>query len=146
MLKKPAKYSIKIFAMVDAQIFYTSNLEVYIGCHPKGPYKVSAGNIVKRLTKPLYKSGRNLTTDNWEAPVMALRKIYIKKITIVGTMLKKIRDKYLLNLKCVKEGKHIHRYSARCHINFLCDKKRKGAVDVAEEVAANYSTAHKTNR
>ena len=28
---KPAKYGIKIFAMVDASNFYTSNMEVY-GC------------------------------------------------------------------------------------------------------------------
>ena len=39
---KPAKYDIKIFSMVDSNNFYTSNMEVYVGVQPDGPYKISS--------------------------------------------------------------------------------------------------------
>lgn len=31
----------KIFAMTDAQMFYTANMEVYVGQQPTGPFQVS---------------------------------------------------------------------------------------------------------
>lgn len=64
---KPAKYGIKVFALVDARTFYTWNLEIYAGSQPQGPYcvKNTPDEIVKRLCQNLYGSGRNLTTDNW---------------------------------------------------------------------------------
>ncbi|XP_030750184.1 uncharacterized protein LOC115877973 [Sitophilus oryzae] len=37
---KPAKYGIKIYAMVDARTFYTSNLEIYAGKQADGPFNV----------------------------------------------------------------------------------------------------------
>ncbi|KAJ8880759.1 hypothetical protein PR048_017229 [Dryococelus australis] len=37
----PAKYGIKIFALVDAHMFYTWDLEVYVGKQPDGPYACS---------------------------------------------------------------------------------------------------------
>lgn len=36
MPNKPNKYGIKIFAMVDARMFYVQNLEVYVGKQPPG--------------------------------------------------------------------------------------------------------------
>ncbi|XP_024873440.1 uncharacterized protein LOC112455634 [Temnothorax curvispinosus] len=62
---KPAKYGLKCFAMCDAKTFYTSNLEVYCGTQPSGPFNVSNSptDIVKRLVEPI--EGSNLTTDSW---------------------------------------------------------------------------------
>jgi len=37
---KPAKYGIKIFAVCDAINFHTSNLEIYAGVQPDGPFKL----------------------------------------------------------------------------------------------------------
>lgn len=64
---KPNKYGIKIFALCDAKMCYTSKLEVYTGQQPDGPYKISnsASDVVYRLCENLRKSGKHLTTDNW---------------------------------------------------------------------------------
>ncbi|GBM62437.1 hypothetical protein AVEN_180848-1 [Araneus ventricosus] len=66
MPKKPAKYGVKIFELVDSRVSYTWKMEVYTGQQPKG-YQLdnSPGSVVKRLMAPLYNSGRNLTVDNW---------------------------------------------------------------------------------
>lgn len=37
---KPAKDGIKMFALCDAKSFYTSNLEIYCGKRPDGPFAV----------------------------------------------------------------------------------------------------------
>lgn len=61
---KPAKYGIKIFALVDSIHFYTSNLEIYAGKQPDGPFSVdeSAACVVKRLVQHIRNTGRNITT------------------------------------------------------------------------------------
>lgn len=94
MPKKPAKYGIKIFALVDARVFYTYNLEIYAGKQPDGPFKMENGarEIVKRLIGPLYNSGRNLTIDNWYMGYQLSQELLKKKITVVGTMRKNKRE------------------------------------------------------
>ncbi|XP_072397501.1 uncharacterized protein [Diabrotica undecimpunctata] len=37
---KPAKYGIKIYALVDARTFFTQNLKIYPGKQPEGPYQL----------------------------------------------------------------------------------------------------------
>lgn len=46
--------------------FYTSNLEIYCGSQPDGPYKFEnpAKRVVERMIKPISISGRNVTVDN----------------------------------------------------------------------------------
>jgi len=36
----PDKYGIKFFALVDARMFYSSDMEMYVGTKPGGPYKL----------------------------------------------------------------------------------------------------------
>lgn len=52
---KPNKYGIKIFALVDAKMYYTSNLEVYVGTQPPDPYAAdtSAASVALRLCEPI---------------------------------------------------------------------------------------------
>lgn len=54
---KPAKYGIKMYALCDAKYFYMSNLEVYCGKQPEGPYHNSNSlmDIVKRLITDIEK-------------------------------------------------------------------------------------------
>ncbi|KFM59493.1 PiggyBac transposable element-derived protein 4, partial [Stegodyphus mimosarum] len=91
---KPAKYGIKVFALVDARTFYTWNLEIYPGLQPQGPYcvKNTPDEIVKRLCQNLYGSGRNITTDNWYTSYNLAKDLLKKKITIVGTIRKNKRE------------------------------------------------------
>lgn len=92
---KPNKYGIKIFSLVDAKIFYTLNLEVYVGEQPDGPFQVSnsAQDVVKRLCAPTRGTGRNITADNWFTSynlVTDQPKKY--NITYVGTVRKNKRE------------------------------------------------------
>lgn len=87
---KPAKYGIKIFALVDSRIFYTSNLEIYAGVQPQGPFAKSnkTVDIVKRLTAPIVNTGRNITADNWFSDVTLLKDLADTKLSFVGTLKK----------------------------------------------------------
>lgn len=64
---KAAKYGIKNNALVSASDFYTSNLEVYVGLQPEGPFRLSNASmdLVMRLVEPVVGSRRNITADNW---------------------------------------------------------------------------------
>lgn len=94
MPKKPSKYGVKIFALVDSRLFYTWKMEIYAGQQPKGPFQVdnSPSSVVKRLIKPLYNSGRNLTVDNWYTSYPLSQELLEKKITIVGTLRKNKKE------------------------------------------------------
>lgn len=86
---KPAKYGIKIFALVDAKTFYSLNLEIYLGEQPEGPYKVSnkPHDVVDRLVAPVSRSGRNITMDNWFTSFPTYEHLLNHhKLTAVGTM------------------------------------------------------------
>jgi len=90
MPNKPAKYGVKIFALCDAKTFYCSNLEIYCGKQPPGPYDVrnTPTDIVKRLVSPIENSNKNVTTDNWYTNIPLLHYLLEKKITLLGTMKK----------------------------------------------------------
>ncbi|XP_060855395.1 uncharacterized protein LOC132933083 [Metopolophium dirhodum] len=92
---KPAKYGIKIFSLVDSRTFYTLNMEIYCGQQEEGPYKVvnSGKEIVLRLIKPISKTGRNVTCDNWFTSVPLATELLKKhRITMVGTIRKNKRE------------------------------------------------------
>lgn len=87
---KPSKYGVKMFALCDAKSFYTSNLEIYCGIQPNGPFAASntPTDIVKRLITPIENSNRNLTMDNWYTSLPLTDYLLTKKITVLGTIKK----------------------------------------------------------
>lgn len=91
---KPAKYGVKIFALVDAKMMYTWNMEVYCAKQPVGPYNISnsPSDVVMRLMNPILGSGRNLTTDNWYTSIPLAENLLKNKITLVGTMRKNKKE------------------------------------------------------
>ncbi|KAL4144046.1 hypothetical protein QTP88_006280 [Uroleucon formosanum] len=94
MPNKAAKYVIKIFALVDSISYYTSNLEVYTGVQPDGPFRVdnSAISVTKRLVLPILKTGRNVTMDNWFTSISLAEDMLNIKLTIIGTLKKNKRE------------------------------------------------------
>jgi lipoate-protein ligase A len=77
--------------LVDARVFYTSNLEVYVGKQTHDPYQVSNSpdDVVERLCEPILDTGRNVTIDNWFTSYdLAIRMLTNHRLTIVGTMKK----------------------------------------------------------
>lgn len=80
---KPAKYVVKLFALVDARMTYTLNLEIYAGKQPAGPFQVSNApkDVTLRMIQQIEDSGRNLTTDNWYTSVPLANELLAKKIT-----------------------------------------------------------------
>ncbi|KAF5289553.1 hypothetical protein FQR65_LT20793 [Abscondita terminalis] len=91
MPKKPTKYGMKVFAMCDAKMFYTSKLEVYVGVQPDGPYKLSNASdaVVTRMCRHISGSGRNVTMDNWFMSVPLVQKLRNDfKLTTFGTIKK----------------------------------------------------------
>lgn len=86
--KKPARYGIKIFSLVDSRIFYTYNMEIYAGTQPEGPFSLSnqSVEVVKRLVRPVSGSGRNVTLDNWFCNYSLLNDLREIKLSLVGTL------------------------------------------------------------
>lgn len=88
---KPAKYGIKICSVCDAINYYTSNLKIYAGVQPDGPFKLdnSVSSVVKQLVEPNRNTGRNFTTDNWFTSVpLAIDLFNNYKFTPVGIIRK----------------------------------------------------------
>uniref|UniRef100_A0A1B6L6A3 PiggyBac transposable element-derived protein domain-containing protein n=1 Tax=Graphocephala atropunctata TaxID=36148 RepID=A0A1B6L6A3_9HEMI len=92
---KPAKYGVKVYSLVDAKTFYCSNMEVYCGTQPEGPYRISnsAKDVVLRLIQPISNSGRNVTVDNYFCSLPLLNELAKDHhLSVVGTLRKNKRD------------------------------------------------------
>lgn len=92
---KPARYGVKIFAMCCAKSFYTSNLEIYAGSQPDGPFKIdnSGQSVVNRLIQPISGTGRNVTVDNWFCSVpLCSDLLHNHRLTLVGTLRKNKKE------------------------------------------------------
>ncbi|KAJ8968179.1 hypothetical protein NQ314_002438 [Rhamnusium bicolor] len=90
IVNKPAKYGIKIYALVDSRTFFTSNLEMYAGKQPEGPFQVKndAASVVMPLIEPS-KTGRNVTTDNYFTSVLLANTLMENhRLTLIGTVRK----------------------------------------------------------
>ncbi|XP_015120075.1 piggyBac transposable element-derived protein 4 isoform X1 [Diachasma alloeum] len=95
MPTKASKYGLKIYALVDAQMFYTVKMEVYVGKQPEGPYKLpsTSQSLVERLALPVLNSGRNITTSqSFTSLASTLSLLRNYRTTLVGTIKKNNAD------------------------------------------------------
>ena len=129
---KPNKYGIKIFAMVDAKVLYTLNLEIYAGKQPEGPYNVSnaASDVVLRLARPIFNSGRNITADNWFTSIELIKKLKEKKLSYVGTLRKNKKEipPCFVQTKERKVYSSLFGFSEACTLVSYIPKKTKNVL------------------
>ncbi|KAJ8939842.1 hypothetical protein NQ314_010971 [Rhamnusium bicolor] len=86
---KPNRYGLKIFALSDAKLFYTSHMEVYVGRnHEAGSYCLDTGTkaVSERACHHLIGSHRNVTTDNWYTSTELGLSLKEKGLTLLGTI------------------------------------------------------------
>lgn len=130
---KPAKYGMKVLALVDSKTAYTCNLEVYVGKQPEGPYQLSnsAEEVVLRLVEPVSGSNRNITGDNWFTSVsLAKRLLQEKQLTYVGTIRKNKREipREFLPNKNRAENSSLFGFETTCSLVSYCPKKNKSVL------------------
>lgn len=85
---KPNKYGIKIVMVVDNSTKYMVDAEPYLGSCTKTDGLPLGEYFVKKLTRTVHGTNRNITMDNWFTSV-PLAKSLLKepyKLTLVGTL------------------------------------------------------------
>jgi hypothetical protein len=74
--------------MCDNNVYFVDG-DVYLGRRPNQPPETNLGHrIVTQLCRPLYNSGRNLTTDNFYTSIGVARGLYANGLTMLGTIKK----------------------------------------------------------
>ncbi|XP_046663091.1 piggyBac transposable element-derived protein 1-like [Homalodisca vitripennis] len=127
---KPAKYGLKIYALVCAKTFYTANLEVYAARQPPGPYQIdnSARSVVQRMIEPISGSGRNVTMDNWFSSVpLCFDLMNDHRLTMVGTLRKNKREipSAFLETKHRPVNSSMFAFKDKCTmVSFVSNKKK----------------------
>ncbi|XP_050293794.1 uncharacterized protein LOC126734284 [Anthonomus grandis grandis] len=119
--------------MADSKTFYVSNMEVYTGKQPEGPYKInnSSDEVVKRLITPISGTGRNVTIENWFMSYpLALDLISQHNLTVVGTVRKNKRElpPNISNVKNRKENSSIFGFQGRITVVSYTPKKGKNVI------------------
>lgn len=91
---KPAKYGIKVFALVDVHYPYTFNLEIYAGLQPEGPFRLSneRHDVVMRMSRPVLGKNMNITMDNWFSSLQVAKDLFDNGTTMVATVRKDKRE------------------------------------------------------
>ncbi|XP_045458229.1 piggyBac transposable element-derived protein 4-like [Melitaea cinxia] len=91
---KPAKYGVKVFALVDVHYPYTFNLEIYAGQQPEGPFRLSneRHDVVMRLSRPVLGQNKNITMDNWFSSLRVAKELFENGTTMVATIRKDRRE------------------------------------------------------
>ena len=87
MKSKPAKYGVKIWALVDVESSYAINLQVYTGKDGTTPEKNQGQRVVLDLTRCLH-GGYGITTDNFFTSIPLANELYKNNLTLCGTMRK----------------------------------------------------------
>lgn len=84
---KPDKYGLKLFLICDSETAYPLQGIPYLGKH--GERKTNLGReTVKELAAPYYKTGRNITCDNFFTDMELANSLSRSGLSLVGTVRK----------------------------------------------------------
>ena len=93
MPKKPDKFGIKFWLLVDVESKYICNGYPYLGKESDKPANELQGEyIVKKLIEPYKSKGHCVTTDNFFSSLKLARSLLKVKTTFIGTMKKNKRE------------------------------------------------------
>ncbi|XP_049847194.1 uncharacterized protein LOC126299375 [Schistocerca gregaria] len=85
--EKPGKYGILIRMLSDSETRYVISMDIYTGKSGNTQHSNGPMEIVKRLIKPIEKSGRNVTTDRYYTSVELAETLWNDfHLTLVGTL------------------------------------------------------------
>lgn len=99
MPSKPAKYGIKVMCLADSRSSYFYNAYIYTGRgsdsrglnEEEKKLKLPSQSVV-RLCKPIEKTNRNITADNWFSSLEIVHELRKRGLTYVGTLRKNKRE------------------------------------------------------
>ncbi|KAL1241331.1 PiggyBac transposable element-derived protein [Trichinella spiralis] len=87
MLKKPAKYGIKVWTLCEAKTSYAWNMQIYTGKRASGIREKNQGmRVLLYLTAGL--KGNSITCYNFFISQELAMQLLKKKLTILGTLKK----------------------------------------------------------
>ena len=140
MPKKPAKYGLKVMCMTDARTHYLYN--AYIYCR-RGSDSFTLTNeekrlkiptqAVVRLVKPIERSRRNVTADNWFGSIELVQELLNRELTFVGTLKKNKPQipKSFLPHKSRKEKTSLYGFTDEMSLLSYVPKKGKAVILVS---------------
>nr|CAH7737709.1 unnamed protein product [Callosobruchus chinensis] len=129
---KPAKYGIKLFALVDVNSMSTINLEIYAGKQVDGPFVCSnsPNDVVKRMIQPIRNTNRNITVDRWFTSLALAEDLLKQKVTVIGTIKANKRElpPELVNVKQRPPQSSIFAYQPHCSLVSYVPRKNKNVL------------------
>lgn len=134
MPKKPDKYGLKLMCMTDARTDYFYNGYLYAGRDTDGiglsdaERKLSKPTqSVLRLSKPIQRTNRNITFDNWFTSIELAEKLNSVKLTCLGTVKKNKREipNAFLPSKQREIGSSLYGFTSKLTLLSHVPKKKK---------------------
>ena len=113
MPKKPAKYGIKIWELVDSTTKYLVNFDVYLGKESEAVTKNLGEKVVLNLTETMHGTARNITIDNFFTSKSVAVNLWGLGLTVVGT----IRDNRRELIPDVMPNRRRELYSSRFYFS-----------------------------
>ncbi|XP_033898021.3 piggyBac transposable element-derived protein 4-like isoform X2 [Acipenser ruthenus] len=84
--KKPPRYGLKLWEMVDVESGYLCNFNIYLGNKAGTTARDLRMTAALNLAKPFYNSGRNISTDKLFTSVELADKLWQQGLTLVGAI------------------------------------------------------------
>lgn len=138
MPKKPKKYGIKIMCLCDAKTSFLYNAYIYTGAGSDGQglsdqeqqFLMKPTQSVVKLCKPIEKSNKNITADNYFSSIETPDELRKRGLTYVGTMRKNklaIPHEFLAN-NDRPVGSAIHAFNGGTTLVSFVPKKNRAVI------------------
>ncbi|GFN88323.1 PiggyBac transposable element-derived protein 4-like protein [Plakobranchus ocellatus] len=127
---KPDKYGLKIYWVCESDTGYPLKSLPYLGKVGRLPEKDHGENCVIKLIEPYYRSGRNVTFDNFFTTLKLIQHLLRQGLTCVGTVRKdkKFIPKALRHHSFSKDKQYTSRFAFQEKATMVSYKSKKNKV------------------